>query len=112
MTQTRAEQLAKAIERGRLENTFCTVQDIQAELRRLSPMENQLIATKAMHHDEQLHSAQVSRGLDKAKARIKELEDALSEVWDSSCTNFTGTPSNKAFSILNKALEQTTGGKK
>ena len=36
---TRAEKLAQDIDKAWLENTFCTVEDLQKELRRLSPME-------------------------------------------------------------------------
>ena len=77
MMQTKAEQLADECDNFGHGVEPLNISVVARELRRLSPMEAQLAAAKAMHHDEQLHSAQISRGLDKAQARVKELEPLL-----------------------------------
>jgi hypothetical protein len=76
MSETKAEQLAAKFRQMRELNEYgkASVQDVADELERLSPMEAQLAAANVMHHDEQLHSAQIGRGLDKALVRVKELE--------------------------------------
>jgi hypothetical protein len=74
MTQTKAEQLAEAFEN----TNIIGIDQVVAELRRLSPMEMELAGTKAASIARQADLMGKNEAL---KARVKELED----VQDKAC---------------------------